>query len=500
MLKKIPFLGFLFFLFLLLAGCSEGGSGEEEPVPEPVEKNLYALWGTGDGIFFAAGTSGSMQKYDGLSWKEEDTHTSFDLYSIWGISHDSVFAVGQAGAFLHYDGVEWKKIVIPMELKTQPFYGVWGISEKDIYIVGGNGRLLHYDGIKCTPIEITNETLYGIWGIADKNIFVVGEKGSIWKYSFEDNIWQREISGTAEDLYSVFGVWEEREYCIYAVGANGTILCYKNDTWIWVGGVTSVNLRSVWCSSSYDVFCVGQSGVGIHFNGNEWSLMSIGSSKNLYAVHGIKNSHVFITGEKQDILYHDLWDSFLELSLLPWKIQKYGEYPVSMEFEKESRIRQFQLIWDDSLGSQITLVAKKNIACLNSVNKGKGIQKVLFCYENIASGPFVLSLTHEAESLGHALSIQLKVYKYNHVPDRVRLSFLPGRPYDLSMSPLHQKLLLPQFSWNLHSEYPTFSIVTEKIIVSPVWHWVLEDYTPAILDYPCSIQISRDSIKKFIKR
>ncbi|NUM35823.1 MAG: hypothetical protein HUU50_14860 [Candidatus Brocadiae bacterium] len=500
MLTKIPFLGFIFFIFWLLAGCSEGGGGEEEPVPEPVDKNLYAIWGTEEGIFFAAGTSGSMQKYDGLAWQEEETHTASDLYSIWGLSHDNVFAVGQAGAFLHYDGVEWKKIAIPMELKTEPFYGVWGISEENLYIVGGNGRLLHYDGKKYTPIQITNETLYGIWGIAGKNIFVVGEKGAIWKYSFEDSLWQREISGTTEDLYAVFGVWEEREYCVYAVGTNGTILLYKNNIWTWVDGGTSADLRSVWCSSSYDVFCVGESGIGIHFNGNEWSWMSTGSTQNLYAIYGIKNSHAFIAGAKKNILYHDLWDSFLEIALLPWKIDKYGEYPVSMEFGNDSRIRRFQLIWDDSLGSEITLVAGKKVDCLASAQKGKGLKKVLFSYENIASGPFALSLAHEAESLGHALSIQLKAYKYNHVPDRIGLSFMAGKPYDVSISPLYQRLFLTKFSWKLHSEYPTFSNVAEEILVSPVWQWRLEDYTPAILDYPCRVQVNRDSRKKGIKR
>ncbi len=491
---KSFFFYFVLLLSVLLSNCDDSDNDEKDSTPVIIEKHLYGIWGTDDGIFFAVGSSGSIKKYNG-NWTEQASGTAYDLYSVWGISENNIFAVGQSGTFLHYDGQEWSRIDIPIELKTKHLYGVWGNSENDIYLVGAGGRVFHYDGTVCTPIDFTTDTFYGIWGIPGGDIFIVGENGSIWKYSSDNQVWQPEVTGTAETLYAIFGTLEGREYCIFAVGAKGTILQYKNNSWISLNGGTQNTLRSVWCSSSHDVFCVGLSGTGIHFNGDEWNSIATGTSKNLYGIYGMKNSHIFMAGEKQDIVYHDLWDSFVEISLLPWQISQYEEYPVFMNFGQYSRILQFQLIWDDSLGADITLLANPKDYSTQRIQKISRQQKVLFTFEYVPVGAFSLKIRHKDSSLGHATSIQLKAYKYNHIPDSIQLSFLPGKPHDIELSPLIQKLSLSKFLWKMHSEYPVFSSVTEEIATIPVWQWILEDYTPVILEYPCKIQITKETKK-----
>ena len=65
------------------------------------------------------------------------------LYGIWGSSDSNVFAAGRSGTILHYDGVSWTPMTTGM---TADLYGAWGSSATEVFAAGARGTILRYDG------------------------------------------------------------------------------------------------------------------------------------------------------------------------------------------------------------------------------------------------------------------------------------------------------------------------------------------------------------------
>ena len=60
---------------------------------------LKCVWGSSSSDVFAAGLSGTILHYDGISWQQMDSGITQDLISIWGSSGNNVFVVGASYAF-----------------------------------------------------------------------------------------------------------------------------------------------------------------------------------------------------------------------------------------------------------------------------------------------------------------------------------------------------------------------------------------------------------------
>ena len=139
--------------------------------------NLRGVWGDAPSEIYAVGNSGTIVKFNGESWSDEESGTDMDLYAIWGSSGTDVYAVGEQGTILFYDGESWTEVESGTNVDLN---GVWGSSENDVYAVGGQGTIIHYDGESWSGMASgTVVDLYGIWGSSDTDIYVVGGEGTI---------------------------------------------------------------------------------------------------------------------------------------------------------------------------------------------------------------------------------------------------------------------------------------------------------------------------------
>jgi len=147
--------------------------------PGPVQTYLGG-WGGAKNIIIA-GTSGTLMRHDGTSWKKMTSPTTEHLWDIWGASSNNVFAVGEKGTILRYDGKAWKKMTTPTA--TQLF-GVWGSGPADVWAVGAKGETLHYNGSYwAKKISGVKVSLRAVWGTGATNVYAVGEQNTVLHYA-----------------------------------------------------------------------------------------------------------------------------------------------------------------------------------------------------------------------------------------------------------------------------------------------------------------------------
>ena len=76
-----------------------------EPMPQPSERMLFAVWAAPDGTIVVGGDYGGIWLYDG-EWHPMDNAGTKAINFIGGPSADDLFAAGGGAELLHYDGGE----------------------------------------------------------------------------------------------------------------------------------------------------------------------------------------------------------------------------------------------------------------------------------------------------------------------------------------------------------------------------------------------------------
>jgi hypothetical protein len=159
----------------------EEGNDAKAPLVE-----LDGVWGNAPDLYFAVGDGGLIIKYDGQSWREEESGVTSDLSAVWGTAENNVFAVGGSDSssdrhyvVLHYDGDKWSKIARGTDADL---IGVHGDEQGNAYAVGGerdedgvHSFLLKCDSQSCEriPTEV-QEFLWSIWVTPDHRYYAVG--------------------------------------------------------------------------------------------------------------------------------------------------------------------------------------------------------------------------------------------------------------------------------------------------------------------------------------
>ncbi len=185
--------------------------------PDGFTDTLYDVWGSSASDVYAVGAGGALIHYDGSSWSEVESPTSYTLKGIWGSSADNYVAVGEGGTLITYNGSSWSTVTSPTAADLSE---VWGSVANDIYAVGTLGTIIHYDGSGWSEIASpTSANLKGIWGSSEENIYAVGENGTI--LYFNGSTWTKMDSGTQDSLISTFGTLNPR---VMVVGYDGNIL------------------------------------------------------------------------------------------------------------------------------------------------------------------------------------------------------------------------------------------------------------------------------------
>jgi len=123
-----------------------------------VFRNLYGVYGFAANDVWAVGASGTVLRFDGITWNVVFSGTNIGLRAVWGASADDVWLVGEAGIALHWDGSELKKVTIDT---PQTLTAIWGRSADDITVVGSRGVAFHWDGTAWSKLSL---------GVAAKNV------------------------------------------------------------------------------------------------------------------------------------------------------------------------------------------------------------------------------------------------------------------------------------------------------------------------------------------
>src|SRR5262249_47031270 len=116
-------------------------------VATPVKGNLLDVWGSADDQFWAVGDTGTVVRWDGMTWLKVPTArmggVMQNLRAVWGSGDDDVWIVGTDGAVLHWNG---ERFELRAPNVHESLNDVWGRAKDDVYAVGSNGMALHYDG------------------------------------------------------------------------------------------------------------------------------------------------------------------------------------------------------------------------------------------------------------------------------------------------------------------------------------------------------------------
>jgi len=302
--------------FLEFVALHYDGTGWEE-VGEGLPLHPVALWGLDrENLFIAGDYEGTsvIRQCGGQEWNLPWRPGGSSLYDIWGASSNSVIAVGQMGTLLRYDGTEWTD---DNPWPMGDLFGVWQSADGNLFCVGSTGGVLRYDGSSWqVEAEQIDATLYGIWGDrSTSEIFAVGEEGTI---VYHDGIsWSVVDAGASEDT-DLLDIWGSGSQDVWAVGADwlhhkGIVLHFDGSEWEIVSDDLPTPLKGVWGYSDSDVYAVGRRagvsapGTIMHFDGLAWSLVVSSEipAIDFASVSGYPGGDVFVVGSGGEVLRYD---------------------------------------------------------------------------------------------------------------------------------------------------------------------------------------------------
>jgi photosystem II stability/assembly factor-like uncharacterized protein len=284
------------------------------PEQSGTARNLYGVWGTSPSNVVAVGQGGTILKWNGKTWTEENSGLSvpdFHAVSV-PIGDTTIIVVGDSGYVLYQaQGTQtWARLA---NLPNTTLRGVAGAQPSEVYIVGSGGA--YYKGSiqrgfsRVRESSVNGRTLNAI--SAQKNAgehFLVGNFGySFRRYSLLGiETYQDQNTGTGSSLYGVY----TGPGATFAVGDKGTIISRPSSgasngwTVMNAGSPSGTTLRAVWGSGDSNVYAVGDNGLILRFDGSKWNTVPSGTTQNLSAVWGTSPNNVYAVGDSGLILHY----------------------------------------------------------------------------------------------------------------------------------------------------------------------------------------------------
>ncbi len=308
---------YLFLVFASLAGCGEA----VEPDP--------ACLGEAD---------------DAVGWMPAfDASGLGAFFSVWGACHDDVWTVGgqpevnggvETGVAVHFDGATWapwphlppspvlhwvhgaggevffagehghlarvkggdvEQFDMGLEM---PLWGLFAVATDDVWAVGGDpsnpadgGALIHWDGAQWTITE-TEAVLFKVWGTSSDNLWAVGVGGVILHY--DGGAWLPQVSGTTEDLVSL---WGRSESDVVAIGGRGQGLGVRWDGSAWSPfELLTPGMSGTWMDSEGVVTAGGSRGTLARIDGAEVVIEDAGTMDLLHGIFGFDGGPRYAVG------------------------------------------------------------------------------------------------------------------------------------------------------------------------------------------------------------
>ena len=232
-------------------------------------ETVRAVWGPGDGSFYACGDHGALLWFNGSSWTPLPHLTDADLYGISGLPGGDVYVVGAGGTLLRKDNAGWNVLDTGVSVDL---HGVHAVSSTQVHLVGDEGTILRFDGQQFKA-EASNTTrdIRSIFVPPGGAPLAGGAGGQVYKFS--GGQW---IATQAAGSQSVIqAIWGTSAQFVVAVGTEGLILTSTGAGWSvqTSNDIQERDLYGVWGTANNDVYCVGDGGTVIGYNGSKWTVV-----------------------------------------------------------------------------------------------------------------------------------------------------------------------------------------------------------------------------------
>lgn len=265
------------------------------PVPTQVSPffALTAVWGSGPNDVWAAGSGGTVIRWNGAAWTPVpgvDVKNTF--HTIWGSGPSDVWIASATDVIYHFDGTSLTRVPPPQTLYDVPVYSVWGFGP---------------DHVRFGTHWVTAEDEEGNIQTCNQHVRITSDGGASWK-SVPGTPNARGMWGASPDDLWLIGdntLWVDWQV---NVALHGTRAPGETEhTWTSVDTQAAVFLRAIWGSSAGDVWAVGDKGTIRHWVANaiEWEIVPSPTTESLHAVFGFGPNDVWAVGESGAILHYD---------------------------------------------------------------------------------------------------------------------------------------------------------------------------------------------------
>jgi hypothetical protein len=259
--------------------------------PTGTDATLLGVTFAGESAF-AVGARGTIVRWDGRAWHEEESGTEENLYAVASAA-DEVVAVG---GNLHIGG---NSLVVHRER------GVWVGEPSGIqhillavthgglgwFAAGYNGAILRGRPGAWSHLDVVHYSHVFALAARGAHVFAVGLTGTV--VEFDGTAWRQHDSGTNAHLrgLDVFGARD-----LVAVGLSGVILRYDGRTWAAMDSGTESHLEDVWVAGEAEAYAVGYAGTMLRYDGARWTRLDLDVAANLHAVYGNAREVIAVGG------------------------------------------------------------------------------------------------------------------------------------------------------------------------------------------------------------
>lgn len=309
-------------------GMGDGGTGDGGMVPLPTGwcsadrwcwqnplphgNHLFGVRAFSKSEAWAAGNSGTIQRWDGRVWSKVPTSGSGQFSKMAASASDDIWLSARPD-FYHWDGLSWSPVSWRPEIigtiSNQSAQVHYALNKNDAWASGSAFKttgeteyfVLRWDGTKWKTLSTAKDMPWGaIWASSASDAWSLGLPGTI--YHWDGSAWSSVSSGTTEYLTAIWGTGTND---VWAVGANGAIVHWNGALWSASSSGTTERLTDVWGVGARDVWATGFGGTVLHYDGTAWKGASSGTQERLTAVSGSAADDVWIVGLAGLVLHWD---------------------------------------------------------------------------------------------------------------------------------------------------------------------------------------------------
>lgn len=286
------------------------------PAPAPahntINTNLPALlgvWAYSETLAYAVGASGSILKWNGLAWSQENSGTELTLRSIWGPDPSHTWAVGEKGTVLFNDGSGWREQPF---VDRQRLNDVFGTALDRLWVVGEAGRIFHWNGFRWFPEDSgTRAAISAVWAWEKDQAWAVSQNGNILRR--QKGVWRLEDPDISRP--QLWDIWGANDADITAVGSFNTVLHWDGQAWKEINrcqceasdGYCSEDCeryQAAWGSHGNNMWIADNSGNIVHQTAAGQTLLH-DPPANLLAIHGLHDKSIWAVGEYGTMMHWD---------------------------------------------------------------------------------------------------------------------------------------------------------------------------------------------------